>query len=83
MRLAASRTACNGVVAAPVCPNVSVAAIPSRTIYKRGIEMLFSRGFATRASVFSTSLPLWITVHLYRASSEAEAMNVSLTLLFL
>lgn len=83
VRLAASRTACNGVVAAPVCPNVSVAAFPSRSIYKRGVEMLFSRGFETTASVFCTSLPIWITVYLYRASSEAEAMNVSLTLLFL
>lgn len=37
VRLAASPAACNGVVAARVCPNVSIVAIPSRTISERGL----------------------------------------------
>lgn len=55
VRLAASPTACNGVEAALVCPNVSIVAIPSRT-NERGIAMLFSKGFAASVSLFPTTL---------------------------
>lgn len=77
MRLAASSTACNGVVAALVCPNVSTAAIPSRTVDERGIAMLFSKGLQLQRPY---SPPVWrldysLFIH---ASNDAGAMNVRL-----
>lgn len=69
VRLAASSTACNGVVASPVCPSVDVVAIPSQTISERGITCFCRKVFATRASIFSPRVPSGL-VYSYHASKR-------------
>lgn len=77
VRLAASSTACNGVVAAPVCPNVSTVAIPSRTIDELVIAMLSSKGLQLLRPHSSPALRLDPSLFIH-ASNEAGATNVRL-----
>lgn len=73
VRLAASPAACNGVVAAPVCPSGSVTATPSRTIHRRGLEMVYLERFCNESIPYFPEFALRITVYSHRASKRSRS----------
>lgn len=83
VRLAASSTACNGVEATLVCPNVSNRGDSVPDYLQAWDRNVIFESFCNESINIFHEFTLWIAVYWHYASSETEAMNVSLTLLFL